>query len=60
MGGESLLMLDWLANPEVPLEIHASGDSALIDVRHCTPTMYVFSIIASYILTTYMQPIETL
>ena len=25
-----------------------------------TPTKYVFSIIASYILTTYMQPIETL
>ena len=35
MGGESLLMLDWLANPEVPLEIHASGDSAkgIIDGR---------------------------
>ena len=33
---------------------------AVMTVPSYTPTMYVFSIIASYILTTYMQPIETL
>ena len=55
----------WMGLPQsefelAPIPSYTEDVKLFLALGPVTPTKYVFSIIVSYILTTYMQPIETL